>query len=87
MANIISICCGCGSVRNGPGSWDRSIDFRRTLPSNRLSHGICPGCVERLYPEMAAILAEKAGRAATGGMDGMGLAMRPRMTGISSASA
>jgi hypothetical protein len=60
MADIISICCGCGSVRSAPGSWDRGADYRRTLPTNRLSHGICPPCLERLYPDMFEILAEKA---------------------------
>jgi hypothetical protein len=62
MPAIIPICCGCGSIRNRSGSWDRSADYRRLLPSNRLSHGICSACVERLYPEMAAVWAERTGR-------------------------
>ena len=67
MADILSICCGCGSLRNDRGGWDRAADYRRTLPSNRLSHGICPSCMERLYPGMAEILAAKARRIAPGG--------------------
>ena len=59
MSAIIPICCGCGSIRNPAGSWDRSADFRRLLPSNRLSHGICGPCVERLYPEVFALWAER----------------------------
>lgn len=59
MSGIISICCGCGSTRKENGSWNREKDFRRVHPSNRLSHGICPECLERLYPEMAAILLRK----------------------------
>lgn len=61
MSPIISICCGCGSIRNPAGAWDRSADFRRQLPSNRLSHGICPACVERLYPEVFVLWAERRG--------------------------
>jgi hypothetical protein len=60
MADIISMCCGCGSIKNEAGAWDRDLDYRRLLPSNRLSHGICPGCVERIYPELAEVLAQKA---------------------------
>lgn len=60
MANdIISICCGCGSVRDPAGFWDRSADFRRRIPSNRLSHGICSDCVERLYPEIFQLWSER----------------------------
>lgn len=69
MSAIISICCGCGSVRspgNPAGAWDRSADFRRLLPSNRLSHGICPPCVERLYPEMAPLMAKRGLRSVPG---------------------
>jgi hypothetical protein len=63
MSPIISICCGCGSIRNPAGAWDRAADYRRLLPSNRLSHGICASCIERLYPEMAALMAARASRA------------------------
>jgi len=64
MADIISMCCGCGSIKNEAGAWDRDLDYRRLLPSNRLSHGICPGCVERIYPELADVLAKRAQAAA-----------------------
>ena len=60
MADIICICCGCGSIKNESGVWARDLDYRRLLPSNRLSHGICPACVERIYPELAEVLAERA---------------------------
>ena len=66
MSEIISICCGCGSIRNPSGSWDRSADFRRLYPSNRLSHGICPACVERLYPEVYSLWHERRERDAHG---------------------
>jgi hypothetical protein len=59
MADIISMCCGCGSIKNPAGAWDRDSDYRRLLPSNRLSHGICPACVERIYPELAGVLAKR----------------------------
>jgi hypothetical protein len=60
MADIISICCGCGSIRNDAGAWDGTSDFRRVFPSNRLSHGICPACLRRLYPDMAELMAKRA---------------------------
>lgn len=59
MRHIIPICCGCGSIREENGLWDRSGDFRSRIPSNRLSHGICPDCISRLYPEAAEMLAER----------------------------
>jgi hypothetical protein len=66
MSAIISICCGCGSIRNPAGAWDRTADYRRLLPSNQLSHGICPACVERLYPEMAPLMARRRLRSVSG---------------------
>jgi hypothetical protein len=59
MRNIIPICCGCGSIREENGLWNQDGDFRLTAPSNRLSHGICPDCIRRLYPEAAELLAER----------------------------
>jgi hypothetical protein len=59
MRIIIPICCGCGSIREEDGHWNREADFRPTIPSNRLSHGICPDCIGRLYPEAAEILARR----------------------------
>lgn len=59
MRIIIPICCGCGSIREESGRWNQETDFRLSLPSNRLSHGICPDCIGRLYPEAAEILARR----------------------------
>lgn len=59
MRSIIPICCGCGSIREENGLWNQERDYRAKLPSNRLSHGICPGCIRRLYPEAAEIFAQR----------------------------
>ncbi|MBW8888708.1 MAG: hypothetical protein JF616_13205 [Fibrobacteres bacterium] len=82
MPDIISICCGCGSIKNEAGAWARDLDYRRLLPSNRLSHGICPACVERIYPELAGLLAKRA--LASGGE---GRAVPPRVQAPWTASA
>jgi hypothetical protein len=65
MNDILPLCCGCGSLRRPDGRWDRSADFRRIVPSNRASHGICPDCLERLYPDMALILKRRRDAAAS----------------------
>jgi hypothetical protein len=44
------LCAGCKRVRLKNRTW-----HRRPLPSNltRVSHGVCPECARRLYPQLS----------------------------------
>ncbi len=53
--SLTVVCSSCGRVRLGEG-WHRRPD----LKALRLSHGICPECIERIYPEQARRIRARA---------------------------
>ena len=48
---FLVICAACQRIRDDIGRW-HEIEVRSngSLP-DQLSHGLCPDCVQRLYPE------------------------------------
>jgi hypothetical protein len=62
LSGLIPICAECGKMRNDSGHWLRVEEYMRGHPSLRFSHGLCPDCVQRLYPQAAeAAAGEKGG--------------------------
>lgn len=53
LGQMLPICASCKNVRDDAGYWHGVEDYVREHSSLDFSHGICPGCVERLYPEHA----------------------------------
>jgi hypothetical protein len=46
---LTTICCHCRRLRTAEGKWEM-----RYLPKDQLaSHGICPECFVRYYPDVA----------------------------------
>jgi len=52
LHGIIHICSGCMRVRNDKGGWEQFESDTRVHAAVRFSHGICPDCVQRLYPDL-----------------------------------
>lgn len=53
LRGLLPICCGCKKVREGSGYW-QAIEVYLTKHSEAtFSHGLCPDCLQRLYPEFA----------------------------------
>ncbi len=52
MHNLLPICCSCKKIRDDKGRW-RSVDAYMTdhYPGIAFTHGICPDCARKLYPE------------------------------------
>jgi hypothetical protein len=50
MADVLPICVGCRKVRNDD-LWLQIESYLDTHLNLKLSHGICPECASRLYPE------------------------------------
>jgi hypothetical protein len=49
---IVSICAACKRIRREGGTW-ASFDEHATYPAGVLfSHGICPACAARVYPDI-----------------------------------
>lgn len=51
LQGIIPICSSCKKVRDDRGAWKQIESYIRDHSEAQFSHGICPDCAHRLYPE------------------------------------
>ena len=53
LRGIITICSACKKIRTGKESWDQIETYVRAHSEAEFSHGLCPDCIRRLYPDDA----------------------------------
>jgi PAS domain-containing protein len=53
LEDILPICSGCRRIREVDESWSRLDDYVAQHAAVQFSHGLCPECATRLYPEYA----------------------------------
>jgi len=53
LRGIIPICAGCKKIRTGKQSWEEVEAYVRAHSEAEFTHGLCPDCIQRLYPELA----------------------------------
>ncbi len=51
LRGFIPICSGCKNIRNDKGFWQQIEVYIREHSEAEFSHGLCPDCLKRLYPE------------------------------------
>lgn len=51
--SMVVICANCGRIRDDRGQWHPGAAFVEDHPGAKLSHGICPVCMQLLYSEYA----------------------------------
>jgi len=50
------VCCCCRKIRDEFGNWHETADYScSTLENIQLTHGFCPECIARFYPEILKI--------------------------------
>ncbi len=59
LRGILPICSHCKNIRNDKGSWDRIEAYIHQHADIEFSHGICPDCIQKQYPEIADTILEK----------------------------
>lgn len=52
LRGFIPICASCKKIRDDHGFWTQLEVYIRDHSEAEFSHGICPECAERLYPEL-----------------------------------
>jgi PleD family two-component response regulator len=52
LQGILPICMFCHSIRDDEESWRRIEDYLSEHADVQLSHGLCPKCFEKHYPEL-----------------------------------
>ena len=51
ISGILPICASCKKIRDDEGYWNHIEGFISAHSEAEFSHGICPDCAKRLYPE------------------------------------
>lgn len=51
LSGLLPICASCKNVRDDQGYWHQIEGYLRSHADVGFSHGICPDCMEKLYPE------------------------------------
>ena len=52
LRGIIPICASCKKIRDDKGYWNQLENYIREHSDAVFSHGICPECTEKLYPDL-----------------------------------
>jgi HAMP domain-containing protein len=55
LQGLLPICSGCKMIRDDQGYWKQIESYLGTHADVRFSHGLCPECLKKLYPEYAAL--------------------------------
>ena len=52
LRGIIPICASCKKIRDDEGFWHQVESYVSAHTEASFSHGICPDCAKKLYPEL-----------------------------------
>lgn len=53
LSGLLPICASCKKIRDDKGFWNQVEMYISKHTSAEFSHGICPECAEKLYPELS----------------------------------
>ena len=54
LSGLLPICAECKKIRDDKGYWQQIEEYIGEHSDARFSHSICPDCMAKLYPEVAA---------------------------------
>ena len=52
LRGLIPTCASCKRIKNGKGSWEQMEYYIQKHSEAKFSHGMCPECMKKLYPEI-----------------------------------
>ena len=61
LKGILPICASCKKIRDDQGDWHQVESYIEKRSKAEFTHGICPACTDRLYPEFTRRKASKKG--------------------------
>jgi hypothetical protein len=63
LTGLLPICASCKKIRDSEGSWEQLELYIQKHSDAQFSHGICPDCTKKLYPDFCKeILNDTASR-------------------------
>ncbi|MBI5055135.1 MAG: PAS domain-containing protein [Nitrospirae bacterium] len=51
LSGLLPICCSCKKIRDDGGYWKQVDDYIRERTDAEFTHGLCPDCVSKQFPE------------------------------------
>ncbi len=51
LSGLLPICAHCKKIRNDRGQWERMETYISDRSEASFTHGICPDCLKKFYPE------------------------------------
>lgn len=52
LEGFLPICASCKKIRDDEGNWQQMEEYIRDRSEAEFSHGICPQCARKLYPDL-----------------------------------
>ncbi len=52
QGGLLPICASCKRIRDDKGYWNQIETYIRAHSEAEFSHGICPACSRKLYPQI-----------------------------------
>jgi hypothetical protein len=52
LSGLLPICANCKKIRDSDDYWHEVEDYISSHSEADFSHGICPDCMKKLYPEV-----------------------------------
>jgi len=52
LSGLLPICANCKKIRDDKGYWSQVESYIQTHTEATFTHGICPDCVKKLYPDL-----------------------------------
>ena len=56
LSGLLPICASCKKIRDDKGYWNQIDMYIQEHSEIKFSHGICPECMQKLYPEEYAAI-------------------------------
>nr|MBI3611659.1 hypothetical protein [Nitrospirota bacterium] len=54
LKGLLPICCSCKQIRDDKGYWNQIDTYIRDHTDAEFTHGICPACAQKLYPDFVS---------------------------------
>ena len=62
LEGILPVCASCKKIRDETGNWQVIESYIRDRSAAEFSHGICPECAAKLYPDFNPYKKRKPGQ-------------------------
>jgi cytochrome c553 len=59
LQSLLPICASCHKIRDDKGYWSQVEEYLEAQTKTMLTHGICPECMQKWYPEFYPQVAEQ----------------------------